>query len=140
MRPPSVPAGSGARGRTDRRTRWRDPWDVTSLLLLSGAGVLPGQRHRLAQRLLIDGIEPDAGAAGSSPRTGFRRERLGIPAHEGRLLVRCELDHAGLHVGVEGGEDASIRAEIRMAHVLFFHGPVQAERDAAEILRLHTGT
>ncbi len=143
MRPPSAQAGWDTRGRTDRRKPGRDRVNDGSLFLqrprrfLLCAGVFPRQRHRLAQRLFIHRIETNTCAPGSPPRARLRRERGGIRAHERDLLVGRQLDHAGLQVAVERGEDAPVGPEIRMPHVLFFNRPAEPERDAPKILRLH---
>ena len=44
--------------------------------------LLPGERHRLAERLLVYRVELDARATGASPRTGFRREHVRMRADE----------------------------------------------------------
>lgn len=106
----------------------------------SGSGlqsVLPGECHRLSELFLVDRGKSDGRAALSAPRTTRGLKRLGLCVHEILLLLWRELDHAVESVRVQGREDPSVGAKIRMAHVCIFSGAVQAQRDAAKLFRSH---
>ena len=61
-----------------------------------------------------------------------------------RMNVCCwaggELDHAVLHVSVQGREDAAADAEVRVTHVRPFDRARHAERQAPEAGRRHALT
>lgn len=60
-------------------------------------------------------------------------------SHELLLLIRRELHHSELPVVVKGREDPIVDAEVRVAHVDAFHGPLHPEGDSAKVTCAHAG-
>src|SRR6185436_15726497 len=79
-------------------------WSSTLLLL---ARVLPGQSHRLAERVLIDRCEHDARGTVAPPGAALGKKGVGMIAHEDGLLFGRQLDHARLVALMERREDSS---------------------------------
>jgi hypothetical protein len=59
-------------------------------------------------------------------------------AHERMLLVWCELDHSPFVIGMYGCEDPAVGPEVRMPHVGTLDGVRHAQRNTAEVVRIHS--
>jgi hypothetical protein len=78
-------------------------------------------------------MEMEEGHAHASPAALDGGEDLGLFGEEGLLLLGCEFEDAAAFVLCgEGGEDAVVEAEVRVAHVRGFDGSGKLEGEAAE--------
>src|SRR5687767_11262571 len=97
----------------------------------------PRERDRLAERVLIDGAQRDAGTSSAPPRTRLGRKRRGMLTHDFLLLLWCELDHPEWVSGMQGRKNALVHAEVRVPHVRTLNSALHGQRNAAEVIRLH---
>lgn len=58
-------------------------------------------------------------------------------AHERMLLIRCELDHSPLEIGMDSCENPAVGAEVRVPHVSTLDGVLHSQCDTSELVRTH---
>ena len=134
-----TPAFAALAARMDRAVTER-PGRLCPLRLpaarngLDGGAVPPRERHRLADGVFIDHIQPHGCAPLTSPCAALGRKRFRMFPDERLLLLRCQFDHSVLVIGMKRREDFSLEAEIGVPHVRAFDGILHPQRDSAEVV------
>ena len=90
--------------------------DYLVLIFFFGAAMAPQKAARRAA--WTKALRAEAKWTLVAPRSAARMEDFGRPLDEGALLLRSQLDHAPVFVGIaEGGEDSAFDSEVRVVHV-----------------------
>src|SRR5262245_13263498 len=95
--------------------------------------VFPGHHQRASERRRVSLRKAHTGGAAFAPSAGHGTENFRLSLDQHGLLLRRQLDHAPVRIGIaEGSEDALPHAEIRRAVMRAFDALGKAESDLAE--------